>query len=212
MPKTAGSPSEGIDHPTNPAFRPSRPICHLLDPSPLTTRRLACTQVEEPALLQRLEAKFPEGHERARVAPRDGAGAPLIKALIVNGKAPYVPPSGLPELCPPSALAEAAVAVGAAMRLESTRADLEHASDDELCTRHPEFIDDCDELREKVEIREAEYRLALLKLKKAAPRLQLCVSELVQGVTADRQNTRRGPCGRGWLPCHPWTLTFDSLG
>ena len=337
MPKTAGSPSEGIDHPTNAVFRPSRPICHLLDPSPVTTRRLACTQVEEPALLQRLYAKFPEGHERPRAAPRDGAGAPLIKALIVNGKAavdawwkhrgydvlkpdaikarlgyrldreealgyvilsaldlplpspleartigkragfmlsgqgaigkalsehrkhglctaallqepaalslappkakgkggqkaaptptpapasapappppappqqqPYVPPSGLPEHCQP-ACKEVAGAIDAALRVAMHRGELEAFAED------PDYIGTVDEevVAERLEVREAEYRMALLRLRRAVPQLGLQVSELVKGVPADRQNSRRGPCGRGRLPHMPWELYMDSLG
>ena len=35
---------------------------------------------------------------------------------------------------------------------------------------------------------------------------------LVEGVPADRTNTRRGPCGRGRLPQYPWELDYESHG
>ena len=69
-----------------------------------------------------------------------------------------------------------------------------------------------EELVEQLELQEAEYRLALLKLKKAAPQLELCVPELVKGVPAARETTRCGPCGRGRLPLQPWALCMESLG
>ena len=69
-----------------------------------------------------------------------------------------------------------------------------------------------DEEAESLEITRAEYRAALLRLKRAAPQLELCVDALVEGVPADRTNTRRGPCGRGRLPQYPWELDYASHG
>ena len=44
------------------------------------------SQVEESALFQRADFMFPEGHGRPRVAPKVGAPAPFINALVVNTK------------------------------------------------------------------------------------------------------------------------------
>ena len=44
------------------------------------------SQAEESALFQRADFMFPEGHGRPRVAPKVGAPAPFINALVVNTK------------------------------------------------------------------------------------------------------------------------------
>ena len=46
----------------------------------------------------------------------------------------------------------------------------------------------------------------------AAPELQLCVSEQVQGVQARREGTRACPCGEGRLALTPWALHLYELG
>ena len=88
--------------------------------------------------------------------------------------------------------------------------EAEHAANPPEFYIPGEYTDE--ELEEQLELKEAEYRLALLKLKKAAPDLELCVSELVKGVPADRQATMRGFCGRGRLPANPWELYMESSG
>ena len=62
------------------------------------------------------------------------------------------------------------------------------------------------------EIRQLEYRVALMKLENAAPQLELRVDDLVAGQPASAQVTKCGPCGIGRLPTHPWTLWEESLG
>ena len=70
-----------------------------------------------------------------------------------------------------------------------------------------------EEVRELLDIQEVEYRLSLLKLRKALPRLELSVSDLViKGVPVARSMSRRGACGRGRLPQYPWELYEESLG
>ena len=61
-------------------------------------------------------------------------------------------------------------------------------------------------------MRTLRYRHALHALATAAPELQLCVSEQVQGVQARREGTRACPCGEGRLPLVPWGLHSYELG
>ena len=43
-------------------------------------------QLEKAALLQRADSMFPEGLGHARAVRKDGAAAPRLNALLVNGK------------------------------------------------------------------------------------------------------------------------------
>ena len=65
---------------------------------------------------------------------------------------------------------------------------------------------------EEVEVRTVRYKHALRALATAAPELQLCVSEQVQGVQARREGTRACLCGQGRLALTPWALHLYELG
>ena len=73
-----------------------------------------------------------------------------------------------------------------------------------------EYEDKCD--AEECEATEAEYKAALIWLKRKVPELKLVPSELVKGVHADATQTRQCPCGAGRLSVYPWVLQVESLG
>ena len=95
---------------------------------------------------------------------------------------------------------EAAIASGMAHVLE-------HRLNDRFLFEDESSFDD-----EEVAIRTVRYEYALRALATAAPELQLCVSEQVQGVQARREGTRACPCGAGRLALTPWALHLYELG